>query len=70
MASETPARRAQDIGLNRRAGRRAGEAVIWLLLLLCALVSVGAFSGAFGTVELNASFYRWPREASFRSWRV
>ena len=23
----------------------------------------------FGTVELNASFYRWPREASFASWR-
>ena len=27
------------------------------------------YTGAFGTVELNASFYRWPREASFRSWR-
>ena len=24
---------------------------------------------AFGTVELNASFYRWPRDASFASWR-
>jgi uncharacterized protein YecE (DUF72 family) len=24
---------------------------------------------AFGTVELNASFYRWPREATFASWR-
>ena len=23
----------------------------------------------FRTVELNASFYRWPREASFASWR-
>lgn len=23
----------------------------------------------FDTVELNASFYRWPREASFASWR-
>ncbi len=23
----------------------------------------------FNTVELNASFYRWPREASFASWR-
>lgn len=23
----------------------------------------------FSTVELNASFYRWPREASFASWR-
>jgi uncharacterized protein YecE (DUF72 family) len=23
----------------------------------------------FGTVELNASFYRWPRDASFGSWR-
>jgi uncharacterized protein YecE (DUF72 family) len=27
------------------------------------------YTGAFGTVELNSSFYRWPREASFRSWR-
>jgi uncharacterized protein YecE (DUF72 family) len=23
----------------------------------------------FGTVELNASFYRWPRDAGFASWR-
>lgn len=23
----------------------------------------------FGTVELNASFYRWPRDAAFTSWR-
>ncbi|UJP39619.1 DUF72 domain-containing protein [Cellulomonas palmilytica] len=23
----------------------------------------------FGTVELNASFYRWPRDATFASWR-
>jgi uncharacterized protein YecE (DUF72 family) len=23
----------------------------------------------FDTVELNASFYRWPRDATFRSWR-
>lgn len=27
------------------------------------------YVGSFGTVELNASFYRWPREASFVSWR-
>jgi len=26
-------------------------------------------SRLFDTVELNASFYRWPGEASFRSWR-
>lgn len=25
---------------------------------------------AFGTTELNASFYRWPRDASFASWRA
>lgn len=24
---------------------------------------------SFGTVELNASFYRWPRDAGFASWR-
>src|SRR3954454_17893142 len=23
----------------------------------------------YGTVELNASFYRWPRETTFASWR-
>jgi uncharacterized protein YecE (DUF72 family) len=27
------------------------------------------YTREFGTVELNASFYRWPREASFASWR-
>ncbi|WP_375429980.1 DUF72 domain-containing protein [uncultured Friedmanniella sp.] len=27
------------------------------------------YVGSFGTVELNASFYRWPRESSFASWR-
>ena len=27
------------------------------------------YVAAFGTVELNASFYRWPREAAFASWR-
>jgi uncharacterized protein YecE (DUF72 family) len=27
------------------------------------------YLGQFGTVELNASFYRWPRPASFASWR-
>jgi uncharacterized protein YecE (DUF72 family) len=30
---------------------------------------LGYYSRAFGTVELNSSFYRWPRQASFRSWR-
>jgi len=27
------------------------------------------YVGNFGTVELNSSFYRWPRSASFASWR-
>jgi uncharacterized protein YecE (DUF72 family) len=27
------------------------------------------YVGNFGTVELNASFYRWPRTVSFASWR-
>lgn len=27
------------------------------------------YVGRFGTVELNASFYRWPRDAAFASWR-
>jgi uncharacterized protein YecE (DUF72 family) len=27
------------------------------------------YAAEFGTVELNASFYRWPREAAFAGWR-
>jgi uncharacterized protein YecE (DUF72 family) len=27
------------------------------------------YAQAFGTVELNSSFYRWPRPAAFASWR-
>jgi uncharacterized protein YecE (DUF72 family) len=27
------------------------------------------YTREFGTVELNASFYRWPRDSSFASWR-
>ena len=27
------------------------------------------YTGSFGTVELNASFYRWPRNATFAGWR-
>lgn len=27
------------------------------------------YTAHFGTVELNASFYRWPRESGFVSWR-
>lgn len=30
---------------------------------------LGRYTEHFSTVELNASFYRWPREASFASWR-
>jgi uncharacterized protein YecE (DUF72 family) len=30
---------------------------------------LGHYVQRFGTAELNASFYRWPREASFASWR-
>ena len=30
---------------------------------------LGAYTARFDTVELNASFYRWPREATFASWR-
>jgi uncharacterized protein YecE (DUF72 family) len=30
---------------------------------------LGHYIQRFGTAELNASFYRWPREASFASWR-
>jgi uncharacterized protein YecE (DUF72 family) len=30
---------------------------------------LGHYVRRFGTVELNSSFYRWPRPASFASWR-
>ncbi|CAN5789425.1 DUF72 domain-containing protein [soil metagenome] len=30
---------------------------------------LGHYAVRFGTVELNSSFYRWPREANFTSWR-
>lgn len=30
---------------------------------------LGHYVQRFETVELNSSFYRWPRSASFRSWR-
>jgi uncharacterized protein YecE (DUF72 family) len=30
---------------------------------------LAAYVRRFDTVELNASFYRWPRESSFASWR-
>ncbi len=30
---------------------------------------LAAYVAQFRTVELNASFYRWPREAAFASWR-
>ncbi|HEV7951207.1 MAG TPA: DUF72 domain-containing protein [Glaciihabitans sp.] len=29
---------------------------------------LGVYTEHFSTVELNASFYRWPREVSFASW--
>ena len=30
---------------------------------------LGHYTAAFRTVELNASFYRWPRNTAFGSWR-
>ncbi len=27
------------------------------------------YTGRFGTVELNAAYYRWPRDTAFASWR-
>lgn len=30
---------------------------------------LGRYASVFDTVELNASFYRWPRDASFVGWR-
>lgn len=29
---------------------------------------LACYAAAFSTVELNSSFYRWPRDVSFRSW--
>src|SRR6476646_444851 len=30
---------------------------------------LAVYAQAFDTVELNASFYRWPREAVFQGWQ-
>ena len=30
---------------------------------------LGRYAAEFGTVELNASFYRWPRDTTFAGWR-
>ena len=30
---------------------------------------LGAYASRFDTVELNASFYRWPRDTTFAGWR-
>ncbi len=30
---------------------------------------LAAYVACFGSVELNASFYRWPRDATFAAWR-
>ncbi|MCJ8503676.1 DUF72 domain-containing protein [Kocuria flava] len=30
---------------------------------------LAVYARTFGTVELNASFYRWPRDATFAGWR-
>jgi uncharacterized protein YecE (DUF72 family) len=30
---------------------------------------LGCYASVFDTVELNSSFYRWPRPATFASWR-
>jgi uncharacterized protein YecE (DUF72 family) len=30
---------------------------------------LGHYTQRFGTVELNSSFYRWPKPATFRRWR-
>jgi len=30
---------------------------------------LGLYARAFGTVELNSSFYRWPRASAFARWR-
>ena len=32
-------------------------------------VLLALYAAAFGTAELNSSFYRWPRPAAFGSWR-
>ncbi len=34
-----------------------------------AAARLGVYAHRFSTVELNASFYRWPREQSFATWR-
>ena len=36
---------------------------------LAARDRLARYAAAFGTAELNSSFYRWPRPAAFSSWR-
>ena len=36
---------------------------------LAARDRLARYAAAFDTVELNSSFYRWPRPATFGSWR-
>ena len=36
---------------------------------LPAAARLGRYAEVFPTAELNSSFYRWPRPATFRSWR-
>ncbi len=33
------------------------------------LERLDAYARAFGTVEVNYTFYRWPREKTFDTWR-
>lgn len=72
MASELPAqRRAQDIGLSRRGNRRIGEAVIGVLLLLCALVSVvTTVAVVYSIAEETIGFFREVSVVEFFSSRT
>lgn len=72
MADEQPAtRRARDVGLNRRSGRRVSEGIIGVLLLLCALVSVVTTAAVvFAIAEETFQFFREVSVVEFFTSRV
>lgn len=58
-APNTMLSRAQAVGLNKRLDRRAGEALIGTLLLLCALISViTTVAVVFSIAEETFQFFR------------
>ena len=79
VVAGSPARRARartgghGAGVSVRIGTSGWSYDHWDGVLyrpgLPARDRLARYVEAFDTVELNASFYRWPRDAAFASWR-